>query len=114
MNAEQVRETLEDEAESRSEDDFFPATFLNYGKNYAGARDKYVYTYGGPWMSGVHHHLARAGQDKIKDRAAFEFFQGLDAEGHPVWTPQICRRRPVFRDIHSEVQGNEPNNAGAT
>jgi CubicO group peptidase (beta-lactamase class C family) len=75
-------------------------TFLNFGRNYAGARDAFVYTYSqdGPsaYESDNGVALARVAKDRIRDRVAWEFFSGLDAGGAPVWTADIDRRAPVF------------------
>jgi CubicO group peptidase (beta-lactamase class C family) len=55
---------------------FGSPTFLNYGRNYAGARDGYVYAYSqeGPsaYDSDNRLVLARAPKDRIFDRAAWE------------------------------------------
>ena len=61
----------------------FP-TFLNFGKNYAGARDVYVYVYSPDsdtaYFPADHMVLARVPKGKITNRDAYEFFNGLDAE----------------------------------
>jgi len=81
---------------------FFPSTFLNFGRDYGGARDEYVYTYGGQWIwtQGPAHdvYLARVDKKRIKERPAYEFFGGLDATGSLVWTADITLRQPVFND----------------
>jgi CubicO group peptidase (beta-lactamase class C family) len=75
-------------------------TFLNFGKNYEGARDEYVYIYSqdGPsaYESYDHVVMARVPKDKIKNRDAYQFFEKLDSSGNPVWTSDIHRRGPVF------------------
>ena len=79
---------------------FGSPAFLNFGRNYAGARDGFVYTYSqdGPsaYESDNSLMLARAAKDRIRDRGAWEFYQGLDAAGRPVWTPDVTRRGAVF------------------
>jgi hypothetical protein len=85
------------------EDNFVPFSFLNFGKDYAGARDGYVYIYGGPWSSGPNQYLARVLKDQVKDRTSYEFFKGLDVNSNPIWTSDITQRRPVYTD---------PNNSG--
>ena len=42
--------------------------------------------------------LARVPKTRIKDRSAYEFFQGRDARNAPVWTADITRRVFVFRN----------------
>jgi len=75
-------------------------TFLNFGKNYAGARDRYVYVYSpdsdSAYLPADRMVLARAPQDQITDRDAYEFFRNLDARGQPVWTRDIRQRGAVF------------------
>jgi hypothetical protein len=75
-------------------------TFLNFGKNYAGARDEFVYVYSPDSKSAYRPAdrmmLARVPKGKIRDRSAYEFFQGLDPDGRPVWTQAIADRGAVF------------------
>ncbi len=84
---------------------FAVPTFLNFGKNYAGARDDYVYVYsqdGDSAYVGVDHMvLARVPKTKIADRTAYEFFAGTSAgaeggSGSPKWSRDIAQRKPVF------------------
>ncbi len=74
-------------------------TFLNFGKNYAGARDGYVYIYS-PDSDNAYRRadrmvLARVPVSRITDRRAYEFFERLE-RGLPVWTRDIDRRGAVF------------------
>jgi hypothetical protein len=78
--------------------EFAPGTILNFGKDYAGARDNFVYIYGGAWGATENVYMARVHKDHIRNRAAYEFFKGLDAGGNPLWTSDITHRRPVFTD----------------
>ncbi|MGI6415589.1 MAG: DUF4185 domain-containing protein [Thermoguttaceae bacterium] len=75
-------------------------TFLNFGKNYAGARDEYVYIYSQDSESAYERAdrmvLARVPKDRIRDRGAYEFFARLDGSGQPVWTKEIAERGGVF------------------
>jgi hypothetical protein len=75
-------------------------TFLNFGKNYAGARDGYVYVYShdhdSAYEAADRMVLARVPKDRITDRPAYEFFVRLDAGGGPVWTKSIDGRGAVF------------------
>lgn len=80
---------------------FASPAFLNFRRNYAGARDAYVYTYSQDGASAYDSSdalvLARVPKTKLRDRAAYEFFQRLDAAGKPVWTGDIDKRGPVFQ-----------------
>jgi CubicO group peptidase (beta-lactamase class C family) len=84
----------------KMKDGFGSPAFLNFGRNYAGARDAFVYTYSqdGPsaYESDNAVALARAPKDRIRDRAAWEFFDRLDADGRPLWTKDAKRRGAVF------------------
>ena len=84
----------------KMETSFGSPAFLNFGRNYAGARDGFVYTYSQDGPSAYESDnglvLARAPRDRLRERTAWEFFQGLDAAGHPLWTADIGRRGPVF------------------
>jgi hypothetical protein len=79
---------------------FGSPAFLNFGRNYAGARDDFVYTYSqdGPsaYESDNQLLLARVPKRRIADRAAWEFFERLDERSRLVWTPDIARRGAVF------------------
>jgi len=83
------------------EDGFGCPTFLNFGRNYAGARDDFVYVYSSDGPSAYESYdqmaLARVPRGRVRDRAAWEFLASLDEQGAPVWTPDITRRGAVFR-----------------
>jgi hypothetical protein len=74
---------------------FGSPAFLNFGRNYAGARDNYVYAYSqdGPSAYEIDNGvvLARAPRDRIRDRTAWEFFSGDAAK--PAWSRDIANCR---------------------
>ena len=78
---------------------FGSPAFLNFGRNYQGARDHFVYTYSqdGPsaYESSDRLVLARVPPDRIRERSAYEFFVRLD-KGQPMWTKDIEKRGAVF------------------
>ena len=78
---------------------FGSPAFLNFGRNYAGARDGFVYAFSQEGPSAYEADnavvLARAPKEKIRDREAWEFFERRDG-GQPVWTADIARRGAVF------------------
>lgn len=76
---------------------FFAVAFLNFGKDYADAKDQYVYSYGYDRSDRKHLYLCRVFKNRIKDRAAYEFFAGLQ-DGEPVWSREIKARKPVASD----------------
>ena len=82
------------------ESGFGSPAFLNFGRNYSGARDGFVYTYSqdGPtaYESDNSLALARVPKERIRERGAWEFFERFDESGRPVWTTDITRRGAVF------------------
>jgi CubicO group peptidase (beta-lactamase class C family) len=85
----------------KMETGFGSPAFLNFGRNYAGARDSFVYTYSqdGPsaYESDNSIMLARVAKQRIREREAWEFFERLDGAGQPVWTADVARRGAVFQ-----------------
>jgi hypothetical protein len=84
----------------RMEAGFGSPAFLNFGRNYSGARDGYVYTWSqdGPsaYESDNSLLLARVPKNRIRERSAWEFFKRLDEGGRPVWTSDPARRGAAF------------------
>jgi CubicO group peptidase (beta-lactamase class C family) len=80
---------------------FGSPTFLNFGRNYTGARDGFVYVYSqdgaSAYVSDDAVVLARVPKRRVRDRAAYEFFVDVDGAGKPVWTRDIEARGAVFR-----------------
>jgi CubicO group peptidase (beta-lactamase class C family) len=75
-------------------------TFLNFGKNYSGARDGFVYIVSqdsdNAYERADRFVMARVPKDKLRERAAYEFFAKLDPNGEPQWSADIARRGAVF------------------
>ena len=75
-------------------------TFLNFGRNYRGAKDEYVYVYSqdadDAYTPADSIVLARVHKDKIRDRSAYEFFTGSDDRRLPIWRHNISDRTGVF------------------
>lgn len=82
------------------ETSFGAPTFMNYGRDYAEARDDYIYIYSNDsdsaYIPSDRMVLARVPIDRIRDRQACEFFKGLDGQGSPLWTSDIRDRGAVF------------------
>jgi CubicO group peptidase (beta-lactamase class C family) len=97
-------------------DGFGAPTFLNFGRNYDGARDEFVYVYStdsdSAYVPSDRMVLARVPKDRLRDRAAYEFFVKLDDAGQPVWSKQIDERGAAFthpgRCYRSGVTYNAP------
>jgi CubicO group peptidase (beta-lactamase class C family) len=76
-------------------------TFLNFGKDYAGAPDEFVYVYS-PDADGAYEPadrmvLARVPKSQTKVRDAYEYFRGL-TDAKPVWAKNVKDRGPVLID----------------
>jgi CubicO group peptidase (beta-lactamase class C family) len=75
-------------------------TFLNFGRDYAGARDDWVYVYShdadSAYQPADRMVLARVPKGKITERPAYEFFRGLDEQRQPLWSKEIADRGAVF------------------
>ena len=83
---------------SFTSDTFAPSTMLNFGKDYADARDEYIYSYGGQWGNTEEVYMARVPKTQITDKNAYEYFAGLDGDGNATWTADIWQRQPIFTD----------------
>ena len=90
--------------------------FVNYGKDYEGARDNYVYCYShdGPLADTPADRfiLMRVPKNRITEQGSWEFFERTDQAGQAVWTSDPDRRRAVFYHadccLRSAMTYNEP------
>jgi CubicO group peptidase (beta-lactamase class C family) len=97
---------------------FGAPTFLNFGRNYAGARDTFVYVYShdhdSAYQASDRMVLARVPAGRVGERAAYEFFAGRDDNLYPMWTPDRSSRVAVFthndRCYRSGISYNRPLN----
>jgi CubicO group peptidase (beta-lactamase class C family) len=75
-------------------------TFLNFGRDYAGARDNFVYVYSPDvntaYQAADHLVLARVPKDRIRERDAYEFFVRVEPNGDVIWSREIADRGAVF------------------
>jgi len=76
--------------------------FVQFGKNYQGARDEYVYIASQANDSAYGYSpdivLARVKKDDVMTRPSYTFFAGLTDTGRPIWRPDIAERQPIFTD----------------
>lgn len=91
----------------RGDGNFKPNTFLNFGRDYAGARDNYIYFYGGNEGEKGKGYMGRVIRDKLQDKNAFEYFAGLDAAGDATWSANINGRKPHFVNPHGPQGGGQ-------
>lgn len=86
--------------------EFALPTFVQYGRDYQGSRDGFVYAYAihikQPQTFDVQRPgeivLFRAPKEDLMNRAAYTFFAGLDGLGEPRWSSDVSDRGPVFED----------------
>jgi hypothetical protein len=87
-------------ADWKIETSFGCPTFLNYGKAYAGARDDFVYVYSQDADSAYERAdrmvLARVPKDRLRERAAYEFFVRRNENGSAEWAGDIGQRGAVL------------------
>jgi CubicO group peptidase (beta-lactamase class C family) len=91
-------------------------TFLNFGANYQGARDGFVYIFS-PDTDGAYERvdrmvLARVPKEKIRERDAYEFLEELDINGQPKWTRDVAQRGAVFEEKGRCYRSSISYNAG--
>jgi hypothetical protein len=83
-------------------DTFGCLEFAQFGRNYAGARDNYVYIVSQDNDNAYKYAekvvMARVPKDRIADRGAYEFFAGRDATGPPRWSRDMGARQPILTD----------------
>ncbi len=76
--------------------------FINFGQNYAGARDGFVYLHSHDAASAYERAdrmvLARVPKDKLCAHDAYEFLVKLDGRGQPVWSRDIAQRGAVLNN----------------
>jgi hypothetical protein len=79
---------------------FAGACFLQFGKDYQGARDSFVYGYSERIRNVIQPDIVmfRVPKERITERSTYEFFAGLDDNGRARWTPDITKMQPVFSD----------------
>jgi hypothetical protein len=105
--------------------DLIMPTILNFGQDYAGSRDQYMYTYfirKGDDCNALCIHtagstgkidLARVPSSDPNNRNNYEFFAGFDGNGNPIWVSNASGRAAVFEDANGVGwNGSVSYNAG--
>ena len=87
-------------ADWKFEESFGCPNFVNYGKNYSGSKDDFVYVYSAnddtAYKPADNMVLARVPKGKIMDWRSYEFFAGTENNGTARWSEDIRKRMPVF------------------
>jgi CubicO group peptidase (beta-lactamase class C family) len=75
-------------------------SLVNFGRNYAGARDEFIYAVAHDNPTGYvpadRFVLMRVPKGKIRDRTAYEFFTHTNAAAIPEWSGDIAQRGATF------------------
>jgi hypothetical protein len=92
--------------------------FIQFGRDYAGARDGYVYASfpagedgGSYWENGDLLLLGRVPRYEILQRESWEFYAGQVA-GQPVWNVQEAQAQPIFHYPSMTGENHIVYNAG--
>jgi hypothetical protein len=93
--------------------------FLQFGKDYEGARDGFVYAYfpagtdgKSYWCNGDMTLLGRVAREKLLVRAEWEFFTGPGPAGKPSWDRDEAKAKPVFEYHHMTGENHVSYNRG--
>ena len=91
-------------------------TFLNFGKDYEGARDEYVYIYSNneesAYKASDEMILARVHKNSLKVKDSYEFFAGYSGYNTPVWSGDYAKRKAVFSNPGKCYRSGITYNAG--
>ena len=102
-------------ADWRFETSFGAPSFLNFGKDYAGARDGYVYLHSQDADSAYEGAdrlvLARAPKDRVREKEAWEYFSGIEG-GEPRWSVDPAERAGVLENPGRIYRSSVSYNAG--
>ena len=83
----------------QSDGSFHALHFCQFGKNYSGARDQYIYVYGTGNQGGAGDiFLFRVLKNELENKNSYEFYVGLDTNGNPIWNTDITQRVPIVSD----------------
>lgn len=84
------------------EESFGSPAFVNFGPNYAGARDDYVYLVSTDaataYVRSDQLVMARVPKSSLRTRAAYEFFVRRDERGEAAWSRDIAKRGGIFHN----------------
>jgi len=90
--------------------------FVQFGQDYAGARDAYVYIASQANDSAYGYSpdivMARVMKDAVMQRSRYSFVSGYHANGSPRWSSDIKKRVPIFHDPQGTQRIAMTYNAG--
>lgn len=83
--------------------------FVQFGQNYKGARDEYVYIVSqannDAYLYSPDIVMARVPADQVSERSSFQFYTGQDVTGAPQWSNDIEKEK-----IH--IHRSQPHSTG--
>lgn len=95
--------------------EFSDCVFINFGANYAGARDEYVYVVAPDSTHSVApadtFALMRVPKKQMGNRSFYEFLVTVDAGGAPLWSLEEEKRGAVFTNATGAQQSSITYNA---
>jgi hypothetical protein len=88
------------------EDKIVLPTFLQFGKDYSGARDDYVYVYAIRLQDARRLQVQKPGKidlmrvplRSLRQKEAYQYFSGMDEGGNPIWMSDLAARQPIFEN----------------
>ncbi len=76
--------------------------FVQFGKDYQGARDEYVYVASQANDSAYGYSpdivMARVRKDAVMKRNSYTLYGGMTKDGQPIWVKDIAKQKPIFTD----------------
>jgi hypothetical protein len=91
-------------------------TFLNYGPDYRGAPDDYVYVYSqdtdDAYTVADRVVMARVPKQRIREKSAYEFFAGFDDDARPKWSRDAADRAAAIAQERGCYRCGATYNAG--
>ena len=91
---------------------------LNFGRDYAGARDTFIYSYWTVIKQYIWEEqrpgeilLSRVHRQALEDQSAYRFLAGFDSKGEPLWG-DLEEASPVFADTNGVMRNSAVYNPG--
>lgn len=85
--------------------------FLQFGKNYSGARDSYYYIYGTNQLGADNDEVYLYRTTNIENRSNYRFFTGMSG-GNPTWSSSQSSSAPILTDTSECVDVRAVYNVG--
>jgi hypothetical protein len=83
-------------------EEFGYISLINFGKDYSGARDEFVYgvahDHPSEYVPADRFVMMRVPRHRLRERDAYEFIQRLDGRGQPDWTGDIKSRDAIYTE----------------